>query len=88
MLLATELAAGSDDAGVEDAGIDEAGIDDAGIDDAGVDEAGVDEAATDAGALELTAELEVGFFLLSLPPQATKDADSAIIKLMFFTIIL
>lgn len=80
--MAAELA-GVDDAGVDDAGVDEAGVDEAGVDDAGVDEAGVDEAGVldAAGVLELSATDELLLdFLLSLPPQAVKDAARVIIN--------
>jgi hypothetical protein len=83
MLLATELAAGSDDegvagaddagseeAGVDEAGSEEAGVDDAGVDEAGVDEAGVDEAASDDAATDAGVELGATEELdfLPLPP--------------------
>lgn len=79
-LLAMELDAGSDDAGADD----DAGAEDAGSDEAGDEDAGSDE----AGALELNATDELLFdFLLSLPPQATKDAVSAIMSGIFLSML-
>jgi hypothetical protein len=100
MLLATELAAGSDDegvagaddagseeAGVDDAGSEEAGVDEAGVDEAGVDEAASDDAATDAG-VELGATEELDFLPLPPPPppQAVRDAANTIINGIFLSI--
>jgi hypothetical protein len=101
-LLDTELDAGSDEAaGVEEAGILDAGSDDAGVLDAGVDDAGVLDAGVEdagvleaAGVLDAAGELELSAteellldFLLSLPPQAVKEAASVIINGRCFSML-
>lgn len=95
MLVATELAAGMEDAGVDDAGSEDAGVDDAGSDDAGIEDAGVDDAGMldAAGVLDAAGELELSAteellldFLLSSPPQAASEADNTMINGRFLSI--